>query len=832
MKPFHVVAVPHNDILEGKLTMDIFAANLWDVFNERGPDEYKDADTFFRRTFVTKGLENLYRVVEKRIKGEGGDAVIQLQTPFGGGKTHSLIGLYHKAKEWKANVFVFVGDKLNPSETLIWEEMERQITGEIKELKGKTVPSGEKIRKVLLSNQPVILLIDELVEYLIPSRGIKIGDSSLDSQILSFIKRLAEIVASLEKCVLVVTSPSKTQYSEEDQNLINLLSERLGRVEKSYTPVEEDEISSIIRKRLFSDIDENEAKEIVSDIINYFRKENILPSGIEPSEYKEKFLKSYPFLPDVIDCFYHRWGSFPTFQRTRGILRLLSLVIHNLKDKNISYISLADINLKDSEIRRELLKHIGNEFDSVISADITDKNSGSKQVDLSLGTSYKGLQIGTRCSTTIFLYSFSGGIEKGANTNEIKRSATLPSIPSSVVSEAIDLLKDKLFYLQSEAGKVLFTNKPNLNRVLLTKMENIQEKDIIDAEKEYIKLCIGESRFKTYLWPEQSDDILDDTNLKLVILKENNKKLMKELVENKGNSRRINRNTIFFLCPSPKKQELINSIKRKIAYEALIADTSLNLSEEQKSDIKKSLKESEDIAKQKIRDIYRLIYVPQKMKMDEIDLGIHTYGREINLPQEVFEKLKSEGIIIDKIAPIVMKEEYLKKKDYVSTKNIYESSLTTLGEYRFLSKEVIEEAIGEGVNQGVFGLGEIKEGEIVPLYWKNRPTVGFSENEILIDKAICEKKLEAKREEKEEKLITEEAKVYEIHKKETIQRLEFSIEIPKGKVSDILKILNFIQSKFDKVEIKIVAEEGEIEKEDYDNKIKEALKQLGINIED
>ncbi len=110
-------------------------------------------------------------------------------------------------------------------------------------------------------------------------------------------------------------------------------------------------------------------------LITFF-KENILPIGIEPSEYREKFLKSYPFLPEVIECLYHRWGSFPTFQRTRGVLRLLSLILYNLRNQNISYISLADVNLKDSEIRGELLKHIGNEFDSVIAADITDKNSG------------------------------------------------------------------------------------------------------------------------------------------------------------------------------------------------------------------------------------------------------------------------------------------------------------------------------------------------------------------------------------------------------------------------------------------------------------------------
>ncbi|MEM5777621.1 MAG: AAA family ATPase [Candidatus Aenigmatarchaeota archaeon] len=836
MKPFHTIAVPHNDILEGRLTMDVFAADLWEVFNKRGPDEYKDAETFFKKTFVTKGLDNLYDVVEKRIKGKGGDAVIQLQTPFGGGKTHALIGLYHKSKEWKSNVFVFVGDKLSPSDTIIWEELERQLTGKVKELKGRIVPSGEKIRQILKSKQPVILLIDELIEYLIPARGIKVGESTFDSQILSFIKRLADEVSSLDKCILIVTSPSRTQYSEEDQHLLNMLSERLGRVEKSYAPVEEDEISSIIRKRLFSQIDENEVKKIVSDVVDYFRRENILPTNIEPSDYKIKFEKSYPFLPEVIECFYHRWGSFTTFQRTRGILRLLSLVLYNLKNQKISYISLADFNLKDSEIRRELLKHIGNEFDSVISADITDKNSGSKNVDNSLGSSYKGLQLGTRCSTTIFLYSFSGGIEKGTNINEIKRSASYLNIPSSVVSEAVDMLKERLFYIQSHAGKIFFTNQPNINRILLNKIENIEDKIVEEWEFEYIKNCIKEGRFKTYLWPKDSSDIPDDTNLKLVILDRNNKTFIKDVIENKGNSKRVNRNTIFFLAPiESKKQELQNSIKRRIAFEDLQIDGSLKLSEEQKREIKSSIKKEEENIKLKIREVYRIIYIPQKDKLEELDLGIPTYGFEINLSAEVFEKLKLEGIIIEKIAPIVLKERYLKGKKYVFTKNIYENSLKTLGEDRILSKLSLEESIKEGVIQGIFGLGELKDGKIIPVYWKNHPTVGLIENEILIDNAICEKEFEIKSKDisLEEDTVKTETKIDIISKKESISRLELPlIKIPKGKVSQILGLLNYIQSKFDDVKIKITAEEGFIEKEDYENKIKETLKQLGINIED
>ena len=98
MTAFHTVAVPHADILSGRLTMDVFAADLWEIFQGRAPDEYRDPERFFQKTYLTEGLEHLLAVVEKRLRGQGGDPVIQIQTPFGGGKTHALIAMYHKAE--------------------------------------------------------------------------------------------------------------------------------------------------------------------------------------------------------------------------------------------------------------------------------------------------------------------------------------------------------------------------------------------------------------------------------------------------------------------------------------------------------------------------------------------------------------------------------------------------------------------------------------------------------------------------------------------------------------------------------------------------------------
>ncbi len=437
MKPFHTIAVPHKDILEGRLTMDVFAADLWEVSKNRGPDEYKDAETFFRKTYLTHGLENLLNIVEKRLCGKGGDPVIQIQTPFGGGKTHSLIAMYHRAAQWDAKKVVMVGTAMGTDETL-WGSMEKQLTGKITRFSGQVTPGKEAIRNLLDVNQPVLILMDEVLEYVTKAAGVKVEKSTLASQTIAYMQELTEAAGTLEKVSLVVTLPAGIieHYDESAEKLFQQLQKVAGRVEKIYTPVQENEITKIIRRRLFGDLNENGAKKTVVEFMEYAEKEGILPAGKPPTEYRDRFLDSYPFMPEVVDILYHRWGSFPTFQRTRGVLRILSLVIHSLKETNNPYISLADFDLGNQEIRQELLKHIGAEYNSVIASDITGMEAGSKKVDVSLGRAYQGLNLGSRTATTIFLNSFSGGYEKGATTGEIKRCATTTENPASVVAEA------------------------------------------------------------------------------------------------------------------------------------------------------------------------------------------------------------------------------------------------------------------------------------------------------------------------------------------------------------------------------------------------------------
>jgi len=839
MKTFTSVAIPHEDILKGRLTMDVFAADLWEVYKGRAPAEYQDPDIFFKKTYLTKGLQNLLEMMEKRLQGEGGDPVIQLQTPFGGGKTHALIALYHKAKEKGYNVAVIDGTALDPRETIIWEELERQLTGKVEKLKGETSPGKEKIREVIDSCQPCLILMDEILTYATKAAGIKIGDTTLSAQLLAFIQELTGAVKTTEQSLLIITLPSSVleHYDESAEKLFQQLKKIAGRMEKIYSPVQEDEIYHVVRRRLFSQIDEGEAKEIIEEFLNYAEKEKIFPEGVEKADYREKFIKSYPFQPEVIDVLYKRWGSFPSFQRTRGVLRFLSLVVYSLRDAKIPFIRLCDVDLENDEIRRELINHIGHEFDSVIAQDITSSDSGAKKVDKGLGSSYLPYSFGTKVATTIFMYSFSGGPEKGCGVNEIKMSSAEMDAPSSIVVEAISKLEENLFYLQYD-GRYYFSNEPNLNRILLTKMDGISENVLLEKEKQLLSENVRKNYFEIYIWPSNSKDVPDSPNLKLVIMRENHTKC-DNILQNCGDKLRTHKNTLIFLCPlESERSNFINNLKKWIAWQLIESDKSLYLRQDQKTMVNQNIRKYKDIVRELLLSYYRLIYLPGRDGLKDINLGKPTYGMDLSIDQIVYNRLRSEEELLERLSPLVIAEKYLKDRDYVETRRIWDAILNTPGENRFISIDAVRDSIREGVSQGLFGLGYIEDGKPSCKYFKEDYTPTLSEGEIIIRKDLCKVEEETIEETPSPpgrvvSTTTAPPVVTTAEKEDRYTELNLAISPTVERLSDIVRLIYFIREKFDNVEIrmKISAKEGEISISEYQDKILEALKQAGIQIE-
>ncbi|MDW8368109.1 MAG: DUF499 domain-containing protein, partial [Abditibacteriales bacterium] len=410
MKPWTQVVTPHVDIRTGNLDEAVFAADLSDVVADRGPLEYRDAATFFRKTYPTRGLANLLAVVLGRLAGTGtGEAVIQIQTPFGGGKTHSLIALYHLIKHGReldsavaailtragvdavpeAAVVSFVGTAADALQGRTpWGELAHQLRQYdlLKEHDQKRRTPGKDLLHRLLSAQPTLILMDEIAEYAVKARDFR-------DQVVAFYQELTETVKVLPRCVLVVTLPSSAPYGEDGERALHELQQVFGRVESIRTPVEGEEIYEVIRRRLFEDVrDPQEARRTAEEFFEmYQRLGDDAPKEAREIGYRERIRKAYPFHPELVDVLFERWSTFPDFQRTRGVLRLLAQLVSELyKGQHSAPLILpAHLNLTHPSIRGEFLRHIGNEYQGVIASDIAaGGNAKAEQIDREMGSEY------------------------------------------------------------------------------------------------------------------------------------------------------------------------------------------------------------------------------------------------------------------------------------------------------------------------------------------------------------------------------------------------------------------------------------------------------------
>lgn len=534
-----------------------------------------------------------------------------------------------------------------------------------------------------------------------------------------------------------------------------------------------------------------------------------------------------------------RWGTITRFQRTRGVLRLLSLVINSLATSDKQFISLGDIDLNNNEIKQELIDYLDPQFYSVISKDIIGKDSGASKVNQLVPDQYKGKQLGIRAATAIFMYSHSGttGIN-GATETEIKRATCSRGIPSAQISEVLNLFRNQLFYLNVINEKYLFTKEANIVKIKVDTMENIKQREIDEAEKILIKNNIGKTQnLRLILWPTSPKDVENSHSLKLVIMKENDIQLIQSIYETIGESPRVYRNNIFFLAPSDsEKNKFLNSLKSKIAWEKIKSDSQITLKEDQKITLNTELKKENDRLNDLIKEYYSTLYIPEKEGPTKHHLNIPLVA-DRGIDEIIYDDLVEESQINPQIGALFLKTNYLKDQKYVETSNLFESMLRTPGERRPTHRGVIERAIIDGVLRGEFGVGEIENGIPLPKFFKKQPEVSFEPSEILLQASLCEEESKFFCEKCDYKTSTQEEldAHFESHEKpeealvveadNSIKELDFDFTVPEGQINNISQMLLKIASHYRNLKLRVEASDGSMTQHDLDL-LKETLRQI------
>ena len=617
--------------------------------------------------------------------------------------------------------------------------------------------------------------------------------------------------------------------NERYAELYEQLQKFAGRIKDAIIPVSDNDIPKIIRQRLFSSTDaeiRDRCEKIVNDFTDYCEDEGIIPEGMQKAQYREEFSKSYPFLPQVIDVLYKRWGTISQFQRTRGVLRILSLVVNSLATSDKQFISLGDIDLNNTEIKQELIDYLDPQFHSVIAKDIIGSDSGASKVNQLVPDQYKGKQLGIRAATAIFMYSHSGstGIN-GATESEIKRATCSRGIPSAQISEVLNLFRNQLFYLNVTNEKYLFTKEANILKIKVDTMENIQQQEIVENEKTIIKNNVGKnSNLLVILWPSSSKDVENSRSLKLIIMKENDIQLIQSIYETIGESPRVYRNNLFFLAPSDdEKRKFLNSLKSKIAWEKIKADTQITLKEDQEATLVSELKKENERLNDLIKEYYSTLYIPEKEGLFKHHLSI-TLVTDRGIDEIIYDNLVQESQINPKIGALTLKTQYLKDQKYVETSNLFESMLRTPGEKRPIDREVIINALTDGVLRGEFGLGELENSTPICKIFKKQPLVSLDSGEIILQAALCEKAGTSTGVDPESPGEPDNPD-NPPKPKDLTKRLNFDFTVPEGQINNISQMLLNIASHYKSLNLRVEASDGSMTQHDLDM-IKETLRQI------
>ena len=372
------VMEPHPDVAQGRYRNAEFAADLAQVARGEGSFEYRDPVEFFARTYVTEGMKGLLVQSVRRVTGKDGEPVIQLKTAFGGGKTHSMLALYHllrgKAPLEKiptvrpvleeagvghlpaVHVAVLVGTALDPSRSrrpqnlpgvtinTLWGEMAAQLALSagsprlydiVKEADKKRVsPGSEALKRLFDACGSCLILMDELVAYAKRIYGVNGLPAGSFDNFISFIQEITE-AARASKSSLVVASIPESDIEvggEAGKTALEAIEHTFGRMEAIWKPVAASEGFEVVRRRLFLDCKNPSAREMVCSHFSALYRENPtdFPLEVREVEYRNRLLACYPIHPEVFDRLYEDWATLERFQRTRGVLRLMAAVIHEL----------------------------------------------------------------------------------------------------------------------------------------------------------------------------------------------------------------------------------------------------------------------------------------------------------------------------------------------------------------------------------------------------------------------------------------------------------------------------------------------------------------------
>ena len=710
LKSWREIVTPHSDVASGNFEQAEFAADLYQVSTNNADDEYQDPVAFFRRTYLTSGLSELLTKAASRLSGGSGDPVIDLQTNFGGGKTHSMIALYHLASGVPASQLPGVGELLtekgielpssiaravvsgqwlSPSSPntkddgtvtrTVWGEIAWQLAGKdgyelVAEADRDGTNPGTRLIDLFRLAGPSIVLIDEWVAYArqLPSRESdpRLIGGTFDDQ-FTFAQALTEAAAAVENVVVLVSIPASDVEvgGDKGKDALARLTLVVRRKSAQWKPADDDESFEIVRRRLFEPISPEDARVrdgVIKAFIDYYReKSGDFPNGVGEPEYRRRMELSYPIHPEMFDRLYGDWSTLDRFQRTRGVLRLMATVISVLWERGDSNLLImpGTLPIDDQRVASELVKYLDDGWDPVIRTDI----DGANALPLKIDQANKNLgrySATRRVARAVFLASAPREeSRRGIDIKSITLGVAQPGEASGTFSDALRRLSGEATYVYADGNQYWYSLRANITRLATDRaLSNFSIENADDEIRRRLR-DIGEIGpfAAVHPFPDGPGDVVDDDDgVHLVILSPQHPhvanqdgtsaiEMAEKILSQRSAGPRLNRNMLVFCAANEARlAELRLGVCNYLAWKSIDGEAAvLEMTEGDKRLTATKLNETNDTVNQRIFETFSHILVPTQEPGNR-DICWHQtkLSGAGSLPERVARKLESEERLI------------------------------------------------------------------------------------------------------------------------------------------------------------------------------------------
>src|SRR5216683_1519905 len=763
LRPWREIVTPHKDVASGRYQQAEFAADLHQVWRDEAAPEYGDPVEFFRRTFITDGLRELILNAVRRWEMKGGDPVVELQTNFGGGKTHSMIALYHLAWGYspskllgveailaeaklaappKANVAVLVGHMVNPGAVqtkpdgtkvrTLWGELAWQLGGAeafalVAEGDAKGTNPGAALKDLLRRYSPCLILIDEWVAYARQLYGISgLPAGSFDAQ-FTFAQALAEAARAVPGALVVMSVPASDIEvgGEGGRAALERLANVLGRVQSSWRPASAEEGFEIVRRRLFDELSADLAPDrdaVVKAFGNLYRSQKgEFPGSCGEGDYERRMTAAYPIHPELFDRLYGEWSTLDKFQRTRGVLRLMAAVIHELWERNDQSLLIlpASVPIDAPAVASELMRYLEDGWAPVIETDVDGPNALPLRIDRenpNLGR-YSATR---RVARTIYLGSAptQQAANRGIDDHSIKLGCVQPGEAPPIFGDALRKLADQATYLYVDGQRYWYSLQPSVTRLARDRAASHFTADQVDhLINERLKALRDVGEFAAVHAAVQSQaDVPDEPRARLVILASryaHDAKLAESdartqadaILKQRAAGPRLHRNMLVFLAADKTRLgDLEQAVRQYLAWKSIADEKdTMSLDRFQERQVETQVKHFGEAVGQRIGETYQWALVPGQDKSEpEIRWSETRVTGSEPLATRVSKKLVADEALIPKYSGVRLSMDLndtpLWRGDQVEIRELWSDYSQYLYLPRLRDSAVLARAIEEGVS--------------------------------------------------------------------------------------------------------------------------------------